>query len=205
MTRFMDIVLSVAILCVMSPVFIMIALAVWLDSGRPIFFSQERVGKDFRRFKLWKFRTMQVHHQGPRLTVRGDTRVTRVGSILRSTKLDELPQFLNVLFGEMGVVGPRPELAEYVALYEERFQRILSVRPGITSVASIKFRNEEAILSQSSNPIRTYCEDLLPEKLDLSEKYLQDRSLWGDLSIIAQTVVAVLFSGRSANESAQKA
>jgi lipopolysaccharide/colanic/teichoic acid biosynthesis glycosyltransferase len=193
--RFFDIVFSIALLGVTSPVLAAIALAVYLNSGRPIFFSQVRVGRNLRHFKLWKFRTMKLDHDGPRLTVKGDARVTRVGRFLRATKLDELPQFFNVLAGDMTIVGPRPEVPEYVALYEERFRGILAERPGITDVASLRFRNEEETLSQSEDPIRKYCEELLPAKLDLAEGYLRTRNLKSDLGIIVQTALAMVSSG----------
>ena len=194
MKRAIDILLSGSILLLLSPLFGAIALAILLDSGSPVFFSQERVGKDFTRFNILKFRTMKVHRNGTRLTVRGDVRVTRAGRFLRASKLDELPQFLNVLLGQMSVVGPRPEVPEFIALYEMRFRNVLMVRPGITDLASIEFRNEEVVLAQSRDPLKTYCDEILPVKLRLAEKYVRTRSLRGDLGIILDTIAVVVFT-----------
>jgi lipopolysaccharide/colanic/teichoic acid biosynthesis glycosyltransferase len=132
------------------------------------------------------------------VTVAGDNRISKVGRFLRLTKVDELPQFWNVLRGEMSVVGPRPEVPEYVELYKERYRKILAVRPGITDLASIYFRNEEAILAQSKDPLCEYREHVLLVKLDLADKYIQERSIRGDFAIIARTaLVTVLGSGSS--------
>jgi lipopolysaccharide/colanic/teichoic acid biosynthesis glycosyltransferase len=197
--RLIDILFSATILALSSPLLFIIAIAVWLDSGWPIFFAQERVGRDFRPFDVWKFRTMTVVNHGPRLTVRGDPRITRIGKRLRSAKLDELPQFVNVLCGHMSVVGPRPEVEEHVRLYEERFRKVLTLRPGITDLASIQFRDEEEILSQSTDPIRTYREKILPAKLDLAEAYLETHTLMTDLRIVLRTVFVVLTPRGSAS------
>lgn len=200
MKRVFDVVLSTAILSLASPLLVLIVFSVWFDSGRPIFFSQERIGKDFCRFRLWKFRTMKVVNDGPRLTVKGDPRVTRAGKWLRLSKLDELPQFFNVLAGEMSIVGPRPEVHELVMLCEGRFRKVLALRPGITDLASIEFRNEEDVLARSSDPMKTYREEILPAKLDLAETYLKTRNVLMDLRIILQTIVAVLRPRRPATQ-----
>lgn len=189
----MDMVLSAAALLVLSPLLAMCALAVLLDSGRPIFFSQVRVGRGFRHFRVWKFRSMRTDPSGPAITVRGDSRLTRVGKWLRAGKLDELPQLLNVLRGDMSLVGPRPELPEYVALYRERYRPILAVRPGITDLASIAFRDEEAILAAASNPLAEYANHILPAKLDLAEEYLRSRSLLLDFSILCRTIRVIIW------------
>jgi lipopolysaccharide/colanic/teichoic acid biosynthesis glycosyltransferase len=190
-----DIAFSSVILVLLSPVLATIALAVWLDSGSPVWFRQERVGLRFRLFHILKFRTMRASSGGPPVTVGGDARITRVGQYLRLTKLDEVPQFWNVLRGDMSLVGPRPEVPEYVELFNERYRRVLTVRPGITDLASIHFRNEEEILSRSADPLREYAEHLLPAKLDLAEQYVLRHSLMGDLMIILRTA-AVTLRGR---------
>ena len=190
--RRVDIALSIFIALLVSPLLIGAAFAVWLDTGLPVLFSQERVGLGFRRFQILKFRTMRVHSGEPLVTVAGDNRISKIGRILRLTKVDELPQFWNVLRGDMSVVGPRPEVPVYVEFYKERYRSILAVRPGITDLASIYFRNEEAILAQSRDPLCEYRERVLPAKLDLADKYIQEQSVLGDLAIIARTATVTL-------------
>jgi lipopolysaccharide/colanic/teichoic acid biosynthesis glycosyltransferase len=170
-----------------APLFAAIAVAVVLDSGLPVFYSQERVGRGFRRFRIWKFRSMLRDNSGPRITVQGDSRITRVGKFLRATKLDELPQFWNVFVGDMSLVGPRPEVFEYVEMYRERYLKILTVRPGITDLASVRFRDEESVLAAASDLTEYYARHVLPAKLDLAEEYLQKRSLLFDISILLRT------------------
>lgn len=189
--RCMDIALSSLVLLLLSPILIAVALALWLDFGSPVLFRQERVGLRFRRFNILKFRTMRVA-SGPSVTVAGDDRITRVGKFLRRTKLDELPQFWNVLRGDMSLVGPRPEVPEYVELFRERYVIVLTVRPGITDLASIHFRNEEEILSRSSEPLKVYAERILPAKLDLAEEYIRTRTGFGDISILLHTATAIV-------------
>ena len=198
--RCVDVVLSSMILILLSPALIAIALAIWIESGRPILFRQERVGLKFNRFHILKFRTMRIEGGGPLITVRGDKRISRIGEILRLTKADELPQFWNVLCGEMSVVGPRPEVPVYVELYKERYRNILTLRPGITDIASICFRNEEAILAQSQDPLREYRDRVLPAKLDLADKYIKERSILGDFTIIAQTALAAFWRTASSKD-----
>lgn len=197
MKRAFDIFASATALIVFSPLLLVIAVAIWLETGRPIIFSQQRLGRGFRQFAIWKFRTMRTSNDGPRLTVTGDVRITRVGRFLRLSKLDELPQFVNVLRGDMSIVGPRPEVPEYAMLYEERYRKILALRPGITDVASMVFRNEEQILSRSSDPMQTYVQTILPAKLDLAESYLKSHSMGIDLRIIFQTLLAVIYPRRA--------
>jgi lipopolysaccharide/colanic/teichoic acid biosynthesis glycosyltransferase len=192
MKRLLDILTGAAALLILSPLLLFVAASIVFDSGFPVFYSQERVGREFRPFRLWKFRTMRTGAAGPSVTVAGDSRVTRVGRLLRGVKLDELPQFWNVLRGELSVVGPRPEVPQYVELYRDRYCSILSVRPGITDLASIQFRNEEAILAASNDPLRDYRDRVLPIKLDLADQYIRTRSTFGDVSIIVRTAV-VLF------------
>ena len=191
--RALDIVASSCGLIVLSPGLALIALLVVLDSPGPIFFRGERVGRSGQSFRLCKFRTMAAGaaRRGPGITPARDPRVTRLGRLLRRTKLDELPQFLNVLRGDMSLVGPRPEDPRYVALYTPEQRRLLSVRPGITSPASVRFRLEEELL-QGGDWERVYREEVLPAKLRIELDYLAHRSVWSDVGIIVQTVLALV-------------
>ena len=190
--RCVDIALSSLALVLLGPVLAVGVLAVWLESGSPVLFRQERVGLRFRRFQILKVRTMRVQNSGPTVTVAGDARVTRVGRFLRRTKLDEIPQFWNVLRSQMSIVGPRPEVPQYVELFKDRYHRILTVRPGITDPASIRFRNEEEVLSRTVDPLKEYAERILPTKLDLADEYVRHRSFVGDLGILIRTAVVTL-------------
>jgi lipopolysaccharide/colanic/teichoic acid biosynthesis glycosyltransferase len=177
-------------LVLLSPVYLLIALAVRCTSRGPIFFLQERVGRGFRRFKIYKFRTMVIDAPklGLQITAGEDPRITRVGRFLRKWKLDELPQLANVLKGEMSLVGPRPEVPRYVEMFREDYACVLSVRPGITDPASLKYRDEAAILAQSSNPEETYVREILPEKITLAKQYVAQASLRGDIALIWKTI-----------------
>jgi lipopolysaccharide/colanic/teichoic acid biosynthesis glycosyltransferase len=190
--RAIDIVVSGAVLVSGLPLFAVLALAILLESGRPVLYRQWRVGRDFKKFRLYKFRSMRVGSQGPSITAGNDRRITKFGRHLRRTKLDELPQFWNVLLGDMSVVGPRPEVSEYVELFRERYEHVLTVRPGITDLASLQFRNEESLLAAVADPLKEYVERILPAKLDSAEDYLNRRSLWLDLSILYRTALAIL-------------
>jgi lipopolysaccharide/colanic/teichoic acid biosynthesis glycosyltransferase len=190
--RAIDIAASAVGLIVLSPLLALIAAAIWLESGRPICFAQERVGRGFRPFRLLKFRTMRNEIPGPRITAANDPRITRLGRLLRRTKLDELPQLWNVLRGEMSLVGPRPELPEYVERFRDRYRTILTVRPGITDLASVRFRNEEELLAQAADPLGEYVSSVLPVKLDLAEEYVRKQSLKLDLAILLKTFWALL-------------
>ncbi len=167
-----------------------IALAEVLDSGTPVFYSQIRVGRRFRPFRLYKFRSMYSGRRGPSITAATDSRITRAGRVLRATKLDELPQLWNVLLGDMSLVGPRPEVPEYVEAFRQRYREILEVRPGITDLASLRFQNEEQVLAAASDPLQEYRTVVLPAKLDLADEYLRRRSLSLDLSILWRTFQA---------------
>ena len=193
--RAIDIVGSGLALLVGLPVLMAIAAAVAIDSGFPVLYRQRRVGRGFHQFHLLKFRSMVASEGGPRITVSGDSRVTRVGRLLRTTKLDELPQFWNVLTGDMSLVGPRPEIPEYVEMFANRYKDILAVSPGITDLASVQFRDEEKLLARVPDPIEYYARHLLPAKLELAEEYLRNRSFLFDLSILLRTVGAVLHIG----------
>jgi lipopolysaccharide/colanic/teichoic acid biosynthesis glycosyltransferase len=191
--RLFDVLASLAGLVILSPLFALIAVAVKLDSPGPVFFRGRRVGRNGRLFDIYKFRSMVVDadRKGPGITTAGDPRITRVGNALRRTKLDELPQLINVVRGEMSLVGPRPEDARYVALYTPEQRRVLSVRPGITSPASLRFRQEEDLL-RGEGWRRVYREQVLPAKLQIELDYLEGASLWRDLGILVQTVLALV-------------
>ncbi len=177
-------------LVVLAPVMVVLAAAVWLDSGRPVLFRHRRVGQGGRTFELLKFRSMVVNHGGASLTRRGEARITCVGAWLRRWKLDELPQLINVLRGEMSLVGPRPEVPEYVDLGDPLWQRVLEARPGITDPASLAFRNEEELLAAAENVEEYYRAVILPRKLELSAAYLERRSFFSDVEILFRTVAA---------------
>jgi len=176
------------------PLFAIAAVAIKLDSAGPVIFKQERIGRGFRPFFIYKFRTMvnDAPLKGGALTASGDPRVTRVGRILRQTKLDELPQLINVLKGDMSLVGPRPEVRKYVEVFRERYTMILTVRPGITDLASLKYRDESAILAAAENPEAEYLKRILPDKLRLAEDYVRQASIGLDLRLIVQTLLKLL-------------
>jgi lipopolysaccharide/colanic/teichoic acid biosynthesis glycosyltransferase len=199
--RLFDIAFAALALLLLCPLLLAVALWVGLDSPGPVFFRQQRVGRGGQLFDIYKFRTMHIGAEavGPQITVGQDTRITRTGTWLRRSKVDELPQFLNVLRGDMSVVGPRPEVPRYVAQYPADLRdAVLSVRPGITDLASIAFRNESDLLARSPDPERTYVEQILPVKLRYAQKYVRTHSLRLDLQIIAWTALAVmgLYSSR---------
>jgi lipopolysaccharide/colanic/teichoic acid biosynthesis glycosyltransferase len=183
-------VLAAAGLVVLSPVLVLLAAAVWVDSGRPVLFRHRRVGRGGRTFELLKFRSMVVDHGGPQLTRKGEARITRVGAWLRKWKLDELLQLVNVVRGEMSLVGPRPEVPEYVDESDPLWRRVLEARPGITDPASVEFRNEEELLAAAENVEEYYRKVILPRKLEISAAYLERRSAVSDLGIVLRTVAA---------------
>ena len=194
--RAFDIAASAIGLTLLSPVLIVVALLIKRDSRGPVFFRQTRVGRHETYFRIYKFRTMYVDggKNARSITVGDDPRITPVGRFLRRTKLDELPQLLNVLKGDMSIVGPRPEVPEYVAVYTPGDREtIFQVRPGITDEASIAFRNEAALLATASDPIAFYKEDVLPKKCQMAVEYVKNQSFVGDLKIIAKTLRALLF------------
>ncbi len=171
-----------------------IAFMILFDDGPPVLFSQPRVGKSGKPFRIWKFRTMRAGSQGSVITAAGDGRVTRIGAMLRKYKLDELPQLFNVLMGDMSLVGPRPEVPEHVQLEAPLWQAVLRVRPGITDLATLLYRDEERILGAYSDPNAYYRATLLPTKLILNLAYLRTRSFWRDLKLIFLTVRYSLFA-----------
>ena len=200
--RLFDLCCAAAGLVLLVPVLAAVALWVVWDSPGPAFFRQQRVGRAGRLFHIVKFRTMHPRAEtaGPPLTVGADGRITRAGHWLRRTKIDELPQLFNVLLGQMSLVGPRPEVPRYVALYPDDLRTlVLSVRPGITDRASIEFRDESTLLGQSSDPERTYVEQILPIKLRYGADYARSHTLRGDLEIILRTLAA-LWTDRPATD-----
>jgi lipopolysaccharide/colanic/teichoic acid biosynthesis glycosyltransferase len=188
--RLLDYMFSLAGLIALSPVFLLVALLVKLTSKGPIFYLQNRVGKDGKDFKVYKFRTMYTNaDKKGLLTVGGkDNRVTSIGYYLRKFKLDELPQLLNVLAGDMSIVGPRPEVRRYVDLYTAEQRRVLSVRPGITDYASIAYRNENDLLAMAQNPEEMYIQEILPRKIELNFNYINNRSIKTYFKIIIKTL-----------------
>jgi len=193
--RSMDIAASAAGLLVLMPLFVAVAVAVRCDSRGPVFFLQQRVGRGGRPFRLIKFRTMvqDAPKLGGSLTAsHEDPRITRVGRFLRRTKIDELPQLINVLRGEMSLVGPRPEVQKYVELFPTEYEHLLTVRPGITDPASLAYRDEAAVLGASGDPEREYIERILPEKLSLSRRYVECMSPWLDLRLIVRTLLSIV-------------
>ncbi|MNJ82778.1 putative undecaprenyl-phosphate N-acetylgalactosaminyl 1-phosphate transferase [compost metagenome] len=194
MKRLFDILVSFIILSVFLPFGILIALAIVLESRGGAFYRQERIGKNGVPFKLWKFRTMRVNADKlGKLTVgMRDPRITRVGYFIRKSKLDEFPQFLNVLVGEMSIVGPRPEVQEYVSLYTEDQRKILSVKPGITDYASLEYFKENELLGKSENPRETYIHEIMPAKIELNKKYIANPTLSQDIKIMWQTFLKIV-------------
>lgn len=193
--RALDVLLSFFSLLALSP--LLLAVAVWVscDSPGPIIFRQQRVGRGGRLFTIFKFRTMRTDTEahGAQITVGNDSRITRAGAFLRRTKVDELPQLWNVLLGDMSIVGPRPEVPRYVALYPPLVREIVQrMRPGITDMASLAFRDESTLLGQSADPEATYVQQILPIKLRYATDYVQNQSLWLDLKIIMRTVGVLL-------------
>lgn len=191
--RGLDVVVSLVGLALFLPLMLVLALWVMCDSRGPILYRQVRVGRNGHDFRLLKFRSMRVDADRLGLiTVGGrDPRVTRAGYYLRKYKLDELPQLLNVLRGDMSLVGPRPEVRKYVDLYTPEQLRVLTVRPGITDLASLRYRHENDLLAQAEDPDAYYIETVMPAKLALNLEYIDHQSFWGDLRLIGQTVVAV--------------
>ena len=192
--RAMDVLISGAALCVLWPVFLLIALAIVIDDPGPVFYRQVRVGRGGKEFRIFKFRSRiaDADRKGLQITVGRDSRITRVGALLRKTKLDELAQLINVFLGQMSFVGPRPEVPRYVALYTPVQRQVLLVRPGITDYASIAYRNENDLLAGADDPERMYIEEIMPAKLELNMRYLHEISPLCDVKLIFKTIAAVL-------------
>jgi lipopolysaccharide/colanic/teichoic acid biosynthesis glycosyltransferase len=192
--RLFDIIFSILGLIILLPLFIIIAIYIILDDGLPILYRQTRIGKNFQPFTLFKFRSMYQKKTSSSLITVGtrDERITKSGYFIRKYKIDELPQLLNVLIGNMSLVGPRPEVKKYVDLYDVQQQQILSIKPGITDYASIAYSNENELLAKSQDPEKTYIEEVLPHKLSLNLKYLNEQSLVTDITIIFNTIKKII-------------
>jgi lipopolysaccharide/colanic/teichoic acid biosynthesis glycosyltransferase len=190
MKRAFDIVAVTAALVILSPLLAVAALLIKLDSPGPVFFKQERIGRNFRPFWIYKFRTMvqDASTRGGFITVGEDRRITRVGRILRKTKVDEIPQLINILKGEMAIVGPRPEIRHYVELFRRDYEEILKVRPGLTDLASLKYRDEASLLATAENPEDEYMTRVLPDKIRLAKDYLERSSFLFDAGLILRTL-----------------
>lgn len=194
MKRFFDLLFSIIGIIILSPVYIIISIFIIFDSEGGILYKQKRIGKNEIPFNVLKFRTMypDSFSKGALTVGDRDPRVTKVGYVLRKSKLDELPQLFNVLLGDMSFVGPRPEVEKYTKLYNETQKKVLSVKPGITDYASIKFRNESELLSKSTSPEDTYIESIMPEKLAINILYIENNSVFKDIKIIWRTFVAIV-------------
>lgn len=194
MTRILDILISFFGLMLLSPLLIIIALWIVIDDPGPVFYRQQRVGKGGRDFRILKFRSMRVNADKAGLITVGerDSRVTRAGYYIRKYKLDELPQLINVLIGDMSLVGPRPEVRKYVDLYTDEQKRVLSIRPGITDYASIEYVDENRLLAESADPDRTYIEEIMPAKIALNMRYINHPTLGEYLRILFLTAKAIL-------------
>lgn len=189
--RVFDLTFSIPGVVILSPILLLIALWIKLDTPGPVFFRQERVGMAGKLFRIYKFRTMVVDAEklGAQLTVGYDSRITGSGKFLRKFKLDELPQLFNVIRGEMSLVGPRPEVLKYVNKYPDEIRSVvLAVLPGITDYASIEYQDENALLGSAKDPERAYVEDILPIKLSYYSKYVNERNIWLDFTIILRTL-----------------
>ncbi|MBL4930257.1 MULTISPECIES: sugar transferase [Clostridium] len=189
--RFFDFFLSLVGLVILSPILIVVCILIKLDSKGPVFFMQTRVGKDEEYFKIFKFRTMVVdaEKQGKQITVGKDSRITKVGAVLRKYKIDELPQLINVLIGNMSLVGPRPEVPKYVDLYTDDQKKVLHVKPGITDLASIKYRDENDILATVENPEEYYINTIMKDKINLNLEYINASNILLDFMIIIRTII----------------
>ncbi len=196
--RLFDLIISTIVIIVSLPLWLSVAIAIKFDSPGPVFYRGKRVGKNMKIFSILKFRTMLVNapNLGPAITHSDDQRITPVGRILRKLKIDEMPQLINVLKGEMSIVGPRPEDPKYVAYYPEEYEQILKVRPGMASPAFIKYRHEEKLLLKAKDKIENfYITEILPDKLRLDIEYAKNHSLKGDLFIFVKAALSLFKKG----------
>ena len=191
--RLFDITSALLVLIILSPLFSIIGLLIIIDSKGGIIYYQERVGRNLKPFLIYKFRTMKKNSKGLKITVGKDPRITTIGHALRKYKLDELPQLINIIKGDMSVVGPRPETPNYVALYTLSQQRVLDVRPGLTDYASLEFIDENKALSAYDDPEKAYIETIMPAKLSLNLKYINEYSFWVDVKIIFKTIFKIFY------------
>lgn len=190
MTRAFDLLAALVGLLVLLPILLLVAIIIKLEDNGPVFFKQVRVGRGGHPFKIWKFRTMVVNAEsmGRSITVGNDQRITRTGVWLRKSKLDELPQLINVVIGEMGFVGPRPEVPRYVALYTEEQRKVLELRPGVTDLASIAYRNESELLKDQPDPEAFYVQQVMVDKIRINLKYAAGANIWRNIKVILATI-----------------
>lgn len=186
--RGFDIIMSAIGIFILSPLLLLLSLAIIINSGFPIFYFQDRIGKEEQAFKLIKFRTMRKNSKGLQITVDKDPRITQIGNFLRKYKLDELPQLLNIFLGQMSFVGPRPEMRKYVDLYSADEKKIISIKPGLTGLDSLNYTQESELLNNTTDPEKTYINEILPEKIKLNLEYLEQRNFSYDISIILSTI-----------------
>ena len=193
--RLFDLISATVGFAIISPFLVLVAILIKLDSKGPVFFFQQRMGKDGKIFRLIKFRSMDVDPKKEKqgFTPGDSSRITRIGRIIRKTKIDELPELINVIKGDMSLVGPRPEVKKYVDIFKNDFQEILKIKPGITDYASLEFRDEEKILSKYKNKEEGYIKDILPYKIRLNKKYLQNMSFSEDIKIILRTLLRIAY------------
>ncbi|EES50174.1 sugar transferase [Clostridium botulinum] len=189
--RIFDFVCSTLGIIILSPIFILLSIMIKKGSDGPVFFKQIRVGEDGKDFEILKFRTMVVDAEklGKQITVGNDNRITKIGSFLRKYKLDELPQLINVFKGDMSLVGPRPEVPRYVNMYNEEQRKVLEVKPGITDLASIRYKDENALLGKAENPEEFYINTIMPDKLALNLEYINKSNVFFDIYIIVKTIL----------------
>lgn len=194
MKRFFDFFIASIGFLVLLPVFIIISIVIKTSSKGPVFYIQQRIGRYSVPFNLYKFRSMKVGSDKKGLLTLGDndTRVTKIGYFIRKSKIDELPQLINVILGDMSLVGPRPEVIKYVKLYTDKQKEILKVRPGVTDLASIKYRDEAEILKTKSDPEKFYIDEIMPDKLEINIKYLNEANIIKDINVILQTFFKIL-------------
>jgi lipopolysaccharide/colanic/teichoic acid biosynthesis glycosyltransferase len=195
MKRIIDILVSLSGIIILFPLALIVGIIIYLNDFQPVLFKQERIGRYGNPFRLLKFRSMTTKKgvSGSSFDIGDNSRVTRIGKLLRKTKIDEIPQLINVLFGDMSIVGPRPEIKLWTEVYPDRWSIVHSVKPGITDNASIEFRNEEELLANADDSETMYKDVILPRKLDLYIKYVENQSLSGDMEIIFRTIKTVIF------------
>ncbi len=192
MKRLFDFVFSSIGLIIFSPLLLIISIAIKVSSKGKIFFKQKRIGIGYKEFTIYKFRTMYENSGGIQLTTKSDDRITSVGKFLRKSKLDELPQLINVLLGDMSFVGPRPEVKRYADKYKENEKQVFKLKPGITDYASIRFINENELLEGKTDPEKYYLEEIVPEKVKINLDYAKDATIFKDIVVIFKTIFRVV-------------
>lgn len=200
MKRAFDFLFGFMALLLLSPIFLLVSILIVLDNGFPVFFVQKRVGNDLKEFGLIKFRSMRKLRSDEtdiQITIGKNNRITRTGAFLRHYKIDELPQLINIVIGHMSFVGPRPEVPRYVALYTPEQRKVLSVKPGLTDYASIKYRDESQLLASNTDPEKYYVEKIMPDKLRMSLDYVSNHSFWKDILLIQKTIRVILVKKKS--------